>query len=536
MLKILVADKIAEEGLEILRTQADVELTNKPKWNPGELSSVIGQYDGVIIRSGVKITTADLTSPGRLKAIARAGVGVDNVDVEAATRAGVLVMNTPDANTITTSEHAITLMMALSRKIAAADAHVRAGLWERNQFLGTQLAGKVLGIVGFGRIGRAVAHRALGLEMKVVAFDQFFYTENALDGRVEMFKELDQMLPLCDFITVHVPGDKTRHLIGESALKKCKKGVRLINCARGGVIDEHAAAAAISAGHVAGIALDVFEQEPPPKDHPLFALGDRVLLTPHLGASTVEAQRAVSVDAVGELLLYLRGQGIAGAVNAAGIQMDLSEAEKAYVDLAQRMGAVLSAIVDTRYQTVTLKTAGALPRRIANTLQRVAMVELFKGQIQEIPNVVNVMHLAEQRGISVQHEVLAEAGTRSSHHIEIVVSDGDHAHSMVGTVFEDHLPRVLSIKGYHMDMIPEGPMVLVVNTDRPGVIGFVGMTFGQEKINIADMAISRKGDKALMLLKLDTPPGEKCLKLLEGGPGIQVVRSMVLPRIERAAK
>ncbi len=534
MLKILVADKIADEGLEILRTQADVELTNKPKWNPGELSSVIGQYDGVIIRSGVKITTADLTKPGSLKAIARAGVGVDNVDVEAATRAGVLVMNTPDANTITTAEHAITLMMALARKIAAADAHVRTGLWERNQFLGSQLAGKVLGIVGFGRIGRAVARRALGLEMKVVAFDQFFFSDNALDGQVEMFKDLDQMLPLCDFITVHVPGEKTRHLLGEAALQKCKKGVRLINCARGGVIDEHAVAKAIVSGHVAGVALDVFDHEPPPKDHPLFAVGDRALLTPHLGASTVEAQRAVSVDAVQELLLYLRGQGIAGAVNAAGIQMDLSEAEKAYVDLARRMGIVLSAIVDTRYQTVTLRTAGALPKRIANTLQRVAMVELFRGQIQEMPNVVNVMHLAEQRGMSVLHEVLGETSPRTSHHIELIVSDGQAHHGMIGTVFDDNLPRVLAIKGYPMDMIPEGPMALVVNTDRPGVIGFVGMTFGQEKINIADMTISRKGDKALMLLKLDTPPTPQCLKLLESGPGILVVRSMVLPPVYRA--
>ena len=534
MLKILVADKIADEGLALLKAQADVEFTNHPKWNPGELASMIGDYDGIIIRSGVKITAAELAKPGRLKGIARAGVGVDNVDVEAATKAGVLVMNTPDANTITTAEHAVALMLALSRKIAAADAHVRKGLWERNQFMGTQLAGKTLGIVGLGRIGRAVAKRALGLEMQVVAHDPFFFADTALDGRVRVIKDLDEMLPQCDFITVHVPGDKTKGLIDARRIALCRKGVRLINCARGGIIDEAALAEALKSGQVGGAAIDVFEPEPPAKDHVLMTLGDKVLLTPHLGASTTEAQSAVSVDAVQELLLYLRGQGIEGAVNAGGIDLNLSPAEAAYADLARRMGIILAAISEKGFDSITLRTNGELPKRIAPTLQRLAVIELLRGFISEPLNVVNVMRQAEQRGITIRHESLGQAVQRAiQHSIELEITEGGQRHTIIGTVFADHLPRVLAIKGYWMDMVPEGPMALIVNKDRPGVIGFVGMTLGQQHINIADMTISRKGEKALMLLKLDTPPTPECLAALRRDSGIEVIRSFTLPGLDR---
>ncbi len=534
MFKILVADKIAEEGLALLKQQPDVEFTNQPKWNPGELAGVIGNYDGVIIRSGVKIKADDLTKPGRLKGIARAGVGVDNVDVEAATRAGVLVMNTPDANTITTAEHAVALMLALSRKVAGADAHVRAGLWERNKYMGTQLAGKTLGIIGLGRIGRAVAKRAIGLEMKVLAYDPFFFAESAMDGQVRMIRDLDELLPQCDYITVHVPGDKTKGLIDAGRLARCRKGVRFINCARGGIIDEAALAEAIKSGHVGGAAIDVYDQEPPSKDHPLFGLGDKVLLTPHLGASTAEAQSAVSVDAVHELLLYLRGDGIQGAVNAGGIDLNLSEQEQAYADLARRMGIILGAIADKGFSTVTLRTNGELPKRIAPTLQRLGIIELLKAFISEPLNVVNVLHLAEQRGINLRLETLGQASQRAiQHSIELEIVDGDRKHTIIGTVFADNLPRVLCIKGYWMDMVPAGPMVLIVNRDKPGVIGLVGNTFGRMQINIADMTISRKGDKALMLLKLDAPPTAEAMDALAADSGIEVVKALNLPPLSK---
>ena len=279
MFNILVADSLAAEGLAILKAQPDVKLTVQEKWQPGELGKVLGNYDGVIIRSGVKIKAPDLVAPGQLKAIARAGVGVDNVDVEAATKAGVLVMNTPDANTITTAEHALTLMMALSRKIPLADASLRAGKWDRKTFMGTQLAGKTLGIIGFGRIGKAVAKRCLAMEMKVVAYDKFYFAETALDGQVKMIKDIDALVPLCDYITLHTPGGET--ILNAERLAKCKKGVRLINAARGGLIDETALVEAIKSGHVGGAAIDVYEPEPKTaQDEPAFFEKEKPLFLP----------------------------------------------------------------------------------------------------------------------------------------------------------------------------------------------------------------------------------------------------------------
>ncbi len=513
MFDILVADVLAKEGLDILKAQPDVKLTVKEKWEKGELGKALGNYDGVIIRSGVKILGPDLASPGRLKAIARAGVGVDNVDVEAATKAGVLVMNTPDANTITTAEHALTLMMALSRKIPLADASLRAGKWDRKTFMGTQLAGKTLGIIGFGRIGKAVAKRALALEMKVVGYDKFYFAETAVDGQVQMIKDIDALVPLCDYITLHTPGGET--IIDAARIAKCKKGVRFINAARGGLIDETALAEGIKSGQVGGAAIDVYEPEPKnaaeepaffEKEKQLFSLGDKVVVTPHLGASTSEAQTVASTDVVAGLLTYLRGEGLVGAVNAGGVEVNLSPQEKAYGDLAQRMGTILAAVTEKGFDSITLRTNGELPKRIANTLQRLAVMNLLKPFLSDNLNVVNAFSLAEGRGISIKSETMGQAVQRAiQHSIELEITEKHEGetktHSIIGTVFADNQPRVLGIKGYWMDMIPAGPMVLIVNKDRPGVIGLVGNTFGKLGINIADMTISRKGDKALDALE-----------------------------------
>jgi D-3-phosphoglycerate dehydrogenase len=545
MFDILVADALAAEGLAILKAQPDVKLTVQEKWKPGELAGVLGNFDGVIIRSAVQIRGPELTSPGKLKAIARAGVGVDNVDVEAATKAGVLVMNTPDANTITTAEHALGLMMALSRKIAPADASMRAGKWDRKLYMGTQLAGKTLGVIGFGRIGRAVAKRALAMEMKVVAYDKFYFAETALDGQVRMIKDLDALLPLCDYITLHTPGGET--LLDAGRIAKCKKGVRFINAARGGLIDEAALAEAIKNGQVGGAAIDVYEPEPPAidekafieKEQPLLSLGDKVVMTPHLGASTKEAQTAASTDVVAGLLTYLRGQGLVGAVNAGGVEVNLSPQEKAYADLAQRMGTILASITEKGFDSITLRTNGELPKRIANTLQRLAVMNLLKPFLSESLNVVNAFHLAEARGISIKSETMGQAVQRAiQHSIELEITEKcegpppeTKTHTIIGTVFADNQPRVLGIKGYWMDMIPAGPMVLIVNKDRPGVIGLVGNTFGKLGINIADMTISRKGDKALMLLKVDSEPTAEALATLRGEPMLEVVKSITLPTV-----
>lgn len=535
MFEILVADKLADEGLAILKAQPDVKLTVTPKWEKGELAKVLGNYDGVIIRSGVQIRGPELANPGKLKAIARAGVGVDNVDVEAATKAGVLVMNTPDANTITTAEHAFALILALSRKIPAADASLRSGKWERNNFMGTQLAGKTLGVIGFGRIGKAVAKRALAFEMKVVAYDKFYFAETAIDGQVKMIKDFDALLPMCDYITFHTPGGET--LLNAAGLAKCKKGVRFINAARGGLIDEVALADAIKSGHVGGAAIDVYEPEPPAMDKEIFKLGDKTVVTPHLGASTTEAQTTASTDVVAGLLTYLRGQGLVGAVNAGGVEVNLSPQEKAYADLAQRMGTILAAITEKGFDSITLRTNGELPKRIANTLQRLAVMNLLKPFLSENLNVVNAFHLAEGRGIAIRSETMGQAVQRAiQHSIELEITEkvgGEtKTHSIIGTVFADNLPRVLGIKGYWMDMIPAGPMVLIVNQDRPGVIGLVGNTFGKLGINIADMTISRKGEKALMLLKVDSDPSAEALATLRAEPALEVVKAIHLPPVE----
>ena len=543
MFEILVADSLAAEGLAILKAQTDVKLTVQEKWAPGELGSVLGKFDGVIIRSGVKIKGPDLANPGKLKAIARAGVGVDNVDVPAATKAGVLVMNTPDANTITTAEHAIALMMSLARKIPSADASIRAGKWDRKTFMGTQLAGKTLGIIGFGRIGKAVAKRCLAFDMKVVAYDKFFFAETAFDGQVTMIKDIDALLPLCDFVTLHTPGGET--IIDAARIAKCKKGVRFINAARGGLIDEAALAAAIESKQVAGAAIDVYEPEPKgdadvpaflEKEKPLLALGDKVVLTPHLGASTKEAQTVASTDVVAGLLTYLRGEGLVGAVNAGGIEVNLSAQEQAFADLAQRMGAILAAIADKGFDSITLRTSGELPKRIANTLQRLAVMALIKPFLSETVNVVNAFHLAEARGIAIRSETMGQAVQRAiQHSIELEITEkvaGEaKTHTIIGTVFADNQPRVLGINGYWMDMVPAGPMVLIVNKDKPGVIGVVGTTFGKLGINIADMTISRKGDKALMLLNVDSEPAADALAALRAEPGIEVVKSLRLPSV-----
>jgi len=550
MFDILVADSLAKEGLEILKAQPDVKLTVKEKWEKGELDEAIGNFDGVIIRSGVRRSDWTLSKPGKLKAIARAGVGVDNVDVDAATKAGVLVMNTPDANTITTAEHALALMMALSRKIPAADASLRAGKWDRNTFMGTQLAGKTLGIIGFGRIGKTIAKRALALEMKVVAYDKFYFAETALDGQVRMIKDIDELLPLCDYVTLHTPGGET--ILDAGLLAKCKKGVRLINAARGGLIDEAALAASITTGHVAGAAIDVYEPEPKAKDQeslakfmekekPLFSLGDKVVITPHLGASTTEAQTVAATDVVAGLLTYLRGEGLVGAVNAGGVEVNLSTQEKSYADLASRMGTILAAIADKGFDSITLRTNGELPKRIANTLQRLAVMNLLKPFLSENLNVVNAFHLAEGRGISLRTETMGQAVQRAiQHSIELEVTekggsgDASKTHTIIGTVFADNQPRVLGIKGYWMDMVPAGPMMLIVNKDRPGVIGLVGNTFGKLNINIADMTISRKGEKALMLLKVDSAPTQEALATLRAEPALEVVKSINLPPLANA--
>ncbi|MGD0769187.1 MAG: phosphoglycerate dehydrogenase [Tepidisphaeraceae bacterium] len=538
-MRILVADKLAEEGLEFLK-QNNAAFDAKVGLKEDELAAIVGDYDALIVRSGAKVTAKVLEKPGKLKAIARAGVGVDNIDLEAATSKGILVLNTAEASTLSTAEHALALLLSLARKIPQAQASLKSGQLEwkkRSQYQGTQLAGKTLGVVGLGRIGRTVATRALALEMNVVGYDPYFTGPTALDGKVKLVRDFDEFLGQVDVITFHVPGgEQTKHLLNRDRLmNKCRPNLLVVNDARGEVVDEIALAEALKEKKIAGAAIDVYATEPPAKDHPLFGI-ENAVLTPHLGASTDEAQTAVSVEACKAIVAYLNTGEIRGAVNAGGLKLDLPEDEKPFVELARRIGALLSALCDGGYRTITLRASGARAPKHMNTLLRVATVELLRPHLDTSVNVINVEHLARGRGIALAtiHEPNPPAGLVGDIVGIRADSPNGESHRILGTVYADGWPRVLRIDGYSMDMIPEGNMVLIVNQDQPGVIGLVGSSFGDAKVNIADMVISREFDPAgkataFMVIKTDSPPPEGLLNQLKARPNILKVKSLVLP-------
>jgi D-3-phosphoglycerate dehydrogenase len=539
-MKILVADKLADEGLDLLKASG-VAYDVKVGLKEDELAAEVGKYDALIVRSGAKVTAKVLTNPGQLKAIARAGVGVDNIDLEAATLKGILVMNTAEASTFSTAEHALALMLSLARKIPQAHQALRSQALEwkkRSVYQGTQLAGKTLGVVGLGRIGRTVASRALAFDMNVVGFDPYFTAASALDGKVKLIRDFDEFIAQVDVVTFHVPGgEATKHLLNRERLfNKCRPNLLVINDARGEVVDEFALADALKEKKIAGAAVDVFASEPPQKDHPLFGI-ENAVLTPHLGASTDEAQTAVSVDACKAILAYLNTGEIRGAVNAGGIKLDLPADELAFCDLASRIGAMLARYSRGGYKTVTLRASGSKAPKLMPTLLRLALVELLKPHLTESVNVINVEQLARSRGmelLSIQEPQPPQGLIGDIVGIR-VESDSGESHRILGTVYLDRLPRVLRVDKFNMDMIPEGHMVLIENRDQPGVIGSVGATFGAAGINIADMVISRDFQpdgtaRALMVIKTDGDPSEALIETLAAQPGIVRVGSLVLPK------
>ncbi len=548
-LRILVPDKLSEEGLALIRAAHDAEVVSKPGITEDELAAIAHEYDGMIVRSGIKVTAKTLLSPampGRLRCIARAGVGVDNIDLDAATARGVLVMNSAEASTISTAEHAFALLMALCRQIGHAYKTMSVGGWDRNKFMGRQLQGMTLGVVGFGRIGRTVAERALSFGMKVLAFDPVFAAATALDGKVRMFTQFEAMLPECDALSFHVPmTDDTRGMLDARTFALAKKGVLVVNASRGGVVDEAALLDACNSGQCGGAALDVFTDEPPAKDSPL-RTHPKILVTPHLGASTHEAQEAVSLSAAQQVLEYLRGQGVRGAVNAGGLRVDLSPLQSCFADLVQRMAALIAPMVTRGIASVTFELSGSELAPVSGTLQRLGLMALLKGRFDVPLNIVNVNHIAEQRGIQLRVVINEDpsgpalAGPQLA--LEIKGPPGsldpntpavDETRRIVGRVYQDMRPRVVEINRYYMDMVPAGSMVLIQNEDRPGVIGLVGTEFGQSNVNIADMAISRRETPggpatALMVLKLDNEPPAALLERLKARPGILKVASVKL--------
>lgn len=509
-MRILIADKLAQEGIDLLSAVDGVEVDQKVGLSEEELSEIVKDYDGMVVRSGVQVTAKVLENPGNLRAVARAGVGVDNIDLVAATAKGVLVMNSAEASTITTAEHAFAMLMALARNIGPAYKRMSEGGWDRNKFVGTQLAGKTLGIVGFGRIGRTVAERALAFDMKVLAFDPVMNAEEALGGRVKLYNEFKDMLPELDFISFHVPlNDHTRGMLGKETFPLCKPNLKIVNAARGGVVDIEALIEALDNEQVGGAAIDVFEKEPPSEECPLRA-HPKVLVTPHLGASTKEAQKAVSLGACEQLLQYLQGTDLRGAVNAPGVRMDLEPIQRKFVDLVERMAKLIGVVCDDGFKRLNVALDGEQLVSAAQTLERVALAKVLAQSIEGV-NLVNASPFASERGIQVTTTIKDEHNPNPRVTLEIETSQ--KTRTITGSIYSDGNPRILDVDGFHMDVIPEGSIVVIKNDDRPGMIGIVGTTTGEANLNVADMAISRNDEHAMMVLKVDGDPSGVIEKL-----------------------
>jgi D-3-phosphoglycerate dehydrogenase len=513
-IKILVGDKLSPVGLKWLEEQADVELTNLPGRDPEELKADIGNYDGIIIRSGVKLKGDMLDESGRLRGIARAGVGVDNIDIPLATKKGIIVMNTPDGNTLSTAELALSLMMALSRNIAQANASLRSGAWDRKKFQGTQLAGKTLGVIGMGRIGRAVARRAHALEMRVLGYDPFF-AGTAEDGTFEMVKDLDEICKRADYISVHVPkSDDTLGMIGKEQIAMMKDGVRLVNAARGGIIDPKALLEGIESGKVAGAALDVYLKEPPDNEAELALIQhENVLAVPHLGASTEEAQEQVAVDAAQQLVEALRGGEVRNAVNAPGFGEKLPEILQPYTELASRLGMILAGITDGAIKEVDVIYRGSIGEYDCSPITTYLLVGLMQPHMDTVVNVINAPVLAENRGVEVNQTTSAKA-KEFSRQLEVKVTTDKGERSVKGTIFGNKYPRVIDIDGYPMEMRPEGHTVVLQTLDKPGALSAYTAIFARHEINIADLSVSRKirSGRAMVGLNVDQKPHEEVLK------------------------
>ena len=509
MLKILVTDKLAKEGLDLLASLDDVELTVKTGITEDELAGIISSYDGLIIRSDTKVTAKVLENSGRLRGIARAGVGVDNVDVKVATQKGIIVMNTPDGNTISAAEHTIALMMAVSRHVVAGCNSLKAGKWDRKQFMGTQLMGKTLGVIGLGRIGMAVARRALGLKMKVLGYDPLAIPESAVQAGVEVVGDLGDLCRHSDYITLHVPvTDQTRGMINAQLIGLMKPDARIINVARGAVINEDDLYNALEQKKIAGAALDVFAQEPP-KNRRFEAL-DNCLVTPHLGASTEEAQVEVAIDAAAELVDAIRGTQIRNAVNVPGLDKSLPEIVKQYRVLAERLGMVISSITTGTIKKIEVIYRGEIASQDTGAITTSFSIGLLQKHFEEPVNVVNAPVLVRQRGLSIDETKNSEARDFSSTMAVRVITD-EVDRKVTGTIIGKCTPRIIGVDDFALEMSPEGTIMVIFNDDRPGVIGAVGTICGRHKLNIGTMGVGRVKNRAVLAISLDTAPDDKAI-------------------------
>lgn len=506
--RVLVSDPLAEEGIDILRDFCDVDV--KTDFTEDELVDAIGQYDGLLVRSGTQVTARVIEAADRLKYIGRAGAGVDNIDLDAATRRGIIVANAPAGNTLAATEHTLAMMSSLARNIPQANASLKSGEWKRSTFMGVELNEKVLGIVGFGRIGQEVARRAIALDMKCIAYDPYINSERAKQLGVEVMS-LEDIFTAADFITIHTPLVKeTKHIINDSTIAMMKDGVRIVNCARGGIIDEEALNRAIRAGKVAGAALDVYEKEPP-FDSPLLEL-PQVITTPHLGASTVEAQQNVAVSVAKQCIEVLKGGAAKFVVNAPMIPAEQQEIIEPYATLAGKMGKLLIQLVEGRLVAVEIEYGGRTADFGQNTkfITRMALKGLLDPILQNPVNIVNAEFVARERGIKVS-ETVTEESRGFTNIVTITAKTDKMTESVSGNVAGKDKLRIVGIGEYMTDMTPGGHVVISRHHDVPGVIGRFATIIGRHNVNIAGMQVGRNkpGEEAIMVLNVDSEvPGE----------------------------
>ena len=525
--RVLVSDPISEQGLGALNESPNVELDIRTDLSPEQLTEIIGNYDALLVRSQTKVTAEIIAAGKNLRAIGRAGVGVDNIDVAAATRHGVVVINAPDGNTMSTCEHTFAMLMAMARKIPQAHGKLKNGTWDRKSFVGVELNKKTLGVLGFGRIGTEVAKRAKAFNMKVLAYDPFLTRERAEAVGVTM-ATVDEIVEASDFITVHTPLTKdTKHLLSHDQFARMKDGVRLLNCARGGIIDEAALVAALESGKVAAAALDVFEEEPP-LDNPLLKF-DNVVVTPHLGASTQEAQINVAIDVAYELLNILEGRAFKNAVNLPSLSGEAMKQVGPYLLLAERLGTLVATLAGDPVRKIEVTYTGHLAEGQTDPLTRSVLKGLLTHYHGEEVNFVNAPFLAEQYRVQVE-EIKSSRHAVYANLLQVKLISESKSISVAGTLINEIVgPRIVLIDDFKVDLEPEGHLLLVKNMDRPGMIGQIGTLLGQAAINIGSMKVgSRNEGEALMVLAVDKSPNEDTMAIIEKIDGIMEVKDVVL--------
>jgi D-3-phosphoglycerate dehydrogenase len=523
--RVLISDALSPAAVQIFKDRG-IEVDFQPNLGKDKekLAEIIDGFDGLAVRSATKVTSKILERAKKLKVVGRAGIGVDNVDISAATAKGIIVMNTPFGNSITTAEHAITLMLSLARQIPQADISTQAGKWEKNRFMGVEITGKTLGIIGCGNIGGIVADRALGLRMKVIAYDPFLSPERAVDLGVEKV-DLEDLLRRADFITLHAPlTEKTKNILDTKALARTKKGVRIINCARGGLVDETALRAALDSGHVAGAAFDVFTTEPA-TENPLFR-HPNVICTPHLGASTNEAQENVALQVAEQMSDYLLRGAISNAVNFPSITAEEAPRLKPFIALAEKLGSFAGQLTETGITQVHITYEGTVAQMKTKALTSAALAGLFRPMLQDI-NVVSAPTIAKERGIVVE-ETTREAEGDYESLITVTVVTEKQSRGVSGTVFADGRPRIVNIKGIRMDAEFGRSMIYITNLDKPGFIGKFSSMLGDAGINIATFHVGREapGGNAIALIEVDGDVPPEVLAKVQALPQVQSAKPL----------